>query len=214
MNTINMTKRFSLMILVLFGCINFINAQVNVPKQCRDLLGEYEYGGQSRAANIIAGDTVRLNVILNNIKDYHVFACADEWLGEAQFRVVEKSKVYTKRIKSITPTTKDKYKTDASGNLMYDDNGGLISEGTVKSADTLWEAKSITNLKVLFNSGEGGRSWEITAKELKKATQNVTIEVFLPNAPPSEGNNKKSSVGQAYIMVGWEITGKSGIKKM
>lgn len=152
-------------IFILTAFVSSAYAQKCYKKDFADenLLGEYDYRGQSYYNTHKSGDTVKVNAVIYAKQDYRIFVVTDQDLGKFQFKIIGQTKAIKSEVKEVVKKTTPK---------------GIIT-------DTVWARTAYTTTAVVFDNFEYPDEiyWETRTDK----TGLVTIQVILPAGQKATG---------------------------
>ncbi|MBE9468890.1 MAG: hypothetical protein IMY72_11320 [Bacteroidetes bacterium] len=168
-------------------------------------LGNYDYRGQSSYSLLSPGDTVNLKIVVYSGQDYRIFAACDPTLGQVELKIIKQIKKRKKIIKQITSEEVPIYQKDEHGELVLDEWGDYIENGSKTLYDTIWGTKKYIETESIYSSINSSKPfWD---KKIKK-TQVLIVKIIVP-----EGDG--DIAGCSSILIGHKAARKKPkFKKM
>jgi hypothetical protein len=89
-----MRKKIPLILLACLGLSQFSFSQCNSfnKKKCIPSLKPYVHNGLNNSASLLTGEHIQLLMTFNPGQDYRIMVCAEEALGQVQFKLVDEKK--------------------------------------------------------------------------------------------------------------------------
>ena len=118
----------------------------------KDQLGDFDYRSQSHYAELINGNTQRVEIVVYANQTYRLLVCTDPKLGNVEYRIYNLFKRPKKVMQDVYEKEITVYKQAANGEFDYDENGNKVVLGTKMVNDTIWQRKTVEEEQLIFDS--------------------------------------------------------------
>ncbi len=143
----------------------------------KEMLGEFDYRGQSIFLELVNGQTSTLKVVLYSKQNYKIFVANEQKLGKVNYKIYVPRKKFNRVVKDVKPKEVNVYKKDPEGFYLTDYRGDRIPIGKETIQDTIWTRETVDMEELVFDSRFSEQNyWLATPNKTQQVTIIVDVE--------------------------------------